>query len=160
MVEYRSLGRSGMKVAPLVVGTMNFGDATSEEDSYEILRLAHEAGVNMIDTAGNYTQGVSEEIIGRAIKRLGKRHEFVLATKGYFPVGPGPNDRGNSRLHLMRTCDESLRRLAPTTSTSSSSIGPISASRSTRRWARSPICSAQARSGISTGHRRILPGAS
>lgn len=111
MVEYRSLGRSGMKVAPLVVGTMNFGDATSEEDSYEILRLAHEAGVNMIDTAGNYTQGVSEEIIGRAIKRLGKRHEFVLATKGYFPVGPGPNDRGNSRLHLMRTCDESLRRL-------------------------------------------------
>ncbi|MBB6357542.1 aryl-alcohol dehydrogenase-like predicted oxidoreductase [Aminobacter aganoensis] len=90
---------------------MNFADATPEEDAREIVRVAHEAGVNFFDTAGNYNGGESERALGRAIADLGQRHEFIVATKCHFPIGPGPNDRGNSRLHVIRACEDALRRL-------------------------------------------------
>lgn len=110
-MNYRSLGRTGMMVSPLCVGTMNFGDVTSEADAREIVRAAFEAGINFFDTAGNYNAGESERILGRAIADFGQRHEFIIASKCHFPIGPGPNDRGNSRLHVIRACEDALRRL-------------------------------------------------
>jgi aryl-alcohol dehydrogenase-like predicted oxidoreductase len=100
-----------MMVSPLCVGTMNFFEPTAEEEAREIVRVAYEAGVNFFDTAGNYNKGESEKILGRAIAGLGKRHEFIVATKCHFPIGPGPNDRGNSRLHVIRACEDALKRL-------------------------------------------------
>ncbi len=110
-MNYRSLGHSGLKVSPLCIGTMNFGNPTTEEESGRILDRALAAGVNFVDTANSYNNGESERIIGRWLAASGRRHELVLATKAHFPTGPGPNDRGNSRVHLIRACDESLRRL-------------------------------------------------
>lgn len=110
-MNYRSLGRTGMMVSPLCVGTMNFFEPTPEEDAREIVRVAYEAGVNFFDTAGNYNKGESEKILGRAVADLGQRHEFIIATKCHFPIGPGPNDRGNSRLHVIRACEDALKRL-------------------------------------------------
>ncbi|HMQ30993.1 MAG TPA: aldo/keto reductase [Chloroflexaceae bacterium] len=110
-MEYRLLGRTGVRVAPLAIGTMNFGAPTSEEESARILDRALDAGLNLIDTANSYNAGESEAVIGRALRASGRRHEVVLATKAHFPTGPGPNERGNSRLHLVRACEDSLRRL-------------------------------------------------
>ncbi len=110
-MEYRLLGRTGVRVAPLAIGTMNFGAPTSEEESARILDRALDAGLNLIDTSNSYNAGESEAVIGRALRASGRRHEVVLATKVHYPTGPGPNDRGNSRLHIMRACEDSLRRL-------------------------------------------------
>jgi 1-deoxyxylulose-5-phosphate synthase len=110
-MEYRLLGRTGVRVAPLAIGTMNFGAPTPEDESARILDRALDAGLNLIDTANSYNAGESEAVIGRALRASGRRHEVVLATKAHFPTGAGPNDRGNSRLHLMRACEDSLRRL-------------------------------------------------
>jgi 1-deoxyxylulose-5-phosphate synthase len=110
-MEYRLLGRTGVRVAPLAIGTMNFGAPTAEDEAARILAFALDSGLNLIDTANSYNAGESEAIIGRALRASGRRHEAVLATKAHFPTGPGPNDRGNSRLHLLRACEESLRRL-------------------------------------------------
>lgn len=108
---YRSLGRSGMKVSQICLGTFNFSNPTSEEDSIKIVERASVAGINFLDTSNNYTNGESERIVGRAIARIGNRHNFVVATKAHFPVGPSPNDSSNSRVHLVRACEDSLRRL-------------------------------------------------
>lgn len=110
-VHYRALGRTGAKVSPLCVGTFNFGGPTDEREAEAIVRAAIEAGVNFFDSAGNYQQGASERVLGRALARLCARHEVLIATKAHFPIGPGPNDSGNSRLHLLRACEESLKRL-------------------------------------------------
>jgi 1-deoxyxylulose-5-phosphate synthase len=110
-MQYRSFGRTGVKVAPLAIGTMNFGSPTSEDQAAQIIACALDAGVNMFDTANSYNNGESEAIIGRILAANGRRNEVFLATKGHFPIGTGPNDRGNSRLYLMRACEESLRRL-------------------------------------------------
>lgn len=110
-MEYRLLGRTGIRVAPLAIGTMNFGAPTPEDEAARILARALDAGLNLIDTANSYNAGESEAVIGRALRANGRRHEVVLATKAHFPTGPGPNERGNSRLHLLRACDDSLRRL-------------------------------------------------
>jgi len=110
-MEYRLFGRTGVRVAPLCIGAMNFGNPTDEAEALRIIDRALDAGINMFDTANSYNNGESERIIGRALARDGKRDRVFLATKGHFPVGPGPNDRGNSRLHLMRACEDSLRRL-------------------------------------------------
>lgn len=110
-MEYRNLGRSGLKVSPLCVGTMNFGTPTSEDESHGIVDRALEAGVNFFDTADFYNGGESERVIGRWLTAGGRRHAIVLATKVFFPVGPGPNDRGLSRHHILQACDDSLRRL-------------------------------------------------
>lgn len=108
-MQYRTLGRSGLKVSPICLGTMMFGGATDEADSGRIVASAREAGVNFIDTADVYNDGRSEEITGRAI--AADRHAWVLATKVANPMGAGPNDRGLSRVRVLRAADESLRRL-------------------------------------------------
>ncbi|WP_203070271.1 aldo/keto reductase [Falsiroseomonas ponticola] len=108
-MNYRKLGRSGLKVSPLCLGAMMFGDATSEADSHAIIARAKEQGVNFIDTADTYNGGKSEEVVGRAIAQ--DRGWWVLATKMANPMEPGPNGRGLSRYHAMRAVDASLKRL-------------------------------------------------
>ncbi|MEN5081194.1 aldo/keto reductase [Bosea sp. TWI1241] len=108
-MDYRSLGRSGLKVSPLCLGTMMFGDQTDEAASRAIVDHAAAAGINFIDTADMYAQGRSEEIVGRAI--AARRHDWVLATKAANAWGEGPNQRGLSRKWLMEACDNSLKRL-------------------------------------------------
>ena len=110
-MEYRTLGRTGVRVSPLCLGVMNFGGPTPEAESIAILDAALDAGINFIDTADVYNAGESERIVGVALKRNGKRDQVVLATKANGTMGPGPNDRGISRYHIMKACDDSLRRL-------------------------------------------------
>ncbi len=108
-MDYRQLGRSGLRVSPLCLGTMMFGGATGEADSREIVDHARGAGINFIDTADVYNEGRSEEVTGRAIAE--HRHDWVLATKVASPNGTGPNRAGLSRKWLMEACENSLRRL-------------------------------------------------
>jgi len=108
-MEYRSLGKSGLKVSPLCLGTMMFGGPTDEPTATRITDQAREQGVNFIDTADGYTGGKSEEVTGRAIRE--HRSWWVLATKCANPTGKGPNARGVSRRHLHHAVDGSLRRL-------------------------------------------------
>lgn len=111
MATYRSLGRTGVQVSPLCLGAMNFGDPTPEDESLLIIDTALERGINFIDTANVYNQGESERIVGRALQRNGRRNDIVLATKVHGVMGPGPNDQGNSRYHIIKACEDSLRRL-------------------------------------------------
>jgi aryl-alcohol dehydrogenase-like predicted oxidoreductase len=108
-MEYRNLGRSGLKVSPICLGTMMFGGPTDEATAARIVAGARDAGINFIDTADQYTDGRSEEITGRAVKA--KRDWWVLATKVANPTGEGPNGTGLSRKWVMRACEASLRRL-------------------------------------------------
>ena len=117
-MEYRLLGRSGLKVSTLTVGTMTFGGKgwartvgdLGVNDARRLVDLCLDTGVNLIDTADVYSQGVSEDIIGEITG--GKRKNGVLiATKARFPMGDGPNDAGSSRHHLIRACEASLKRL-------------------------------------------------
>jgi aryl-alcohol dehydrogenase-like predicted oxidoreductase len=110
-MEYRSLGRSGVLVSPLCLGAMNFGGPTNEVDSFTILNQAIDAGINFIDTANVYNAGESERIVGKFIKESGKRDLIVLATKVYSRVGEGPNEAGASQYHIIKACEDSLRRL-------------------------------------------------
>ena len=108
-MEYRALGRSGLKVSPVCLGTMMFGGPTDEATAARIVARAREAGVNFIDTADAYAGGRSEEVTGRAI--AGDRHDWVLATKLSNPMATGPNGGGLSRKWMMRAIESSLRRL-------------------------------------------------
>ena len=108
-MNYRNLGRSGLKVSPLCLGSMMFGGATDEPTSARIIDQAREQGVNFIDTANVYNAGASEEVVGRAI--AANRDWWVVATKLANATGTGPNDRGTSRRHAMRAAEASLRRL-------------------------------------------------
>jgi aryl-alcohol dehydrogenase-like predicted oxidoreductase len=110
-MEYRSLGRTGVQVSVLCLGTGNFGAMTSEETARQIMQAALDAGINLFDTGDSYSNGKSERIIGRFLKETGQRERVILATKVYYPVGDGPNDQGLSRYHIMRACEGSLRRL-------------------------------------------------
>ncbi len=110
-MEYRSLGRTGVMVTPLCLGTMNFGGPTGEQDLIDIINHALDSGINFVDTANVYNGGESERIVGKALKDNGKRGQIVLATKVYSQTGPGPNDRGVSRYHILKACEDSLRRL-------------------------------------------------
>jgi len=110
-MEYRVLGRTGVKVSPLGLGTANFADPTPEDEAIGIINRAIDAGINLIDTSNSYANGESERIIGRALTQEGRRHKVILATKVFYKVGSGPNDEGLSRLHLIRACEDSLRRL-------------------------------------------------
>ncbi len=110
-MEYRRLGRSGVKVAPLALGTGNFSDPTPEDEASRIIHRAIDAGINLIDTGNSYSDGESERMIGRALAAGNRRHEVILATKVFYKVGPGPNDEDLSRLHIIRACEDSLRRL-------------------------------------------------
>jgi aryl-alcohol dehydrogenase-like predicted oxidoreductase len=110
-MEYRNLGRTGLKVSPLCLGAMMFG-AWGNPDRAESIRVIHralDAGINFVDTANNYSSGESEEIVGQALQ--GKRDGVVLATKVWAPMGPGPNERGLSRKAIQEQVEASLRRL-------------------------------------------------
>ena len=111
MMEYRRLGRSGLHVSSLVLGTMNFGGPTSGEESFRIIDRAMEVGINLFDCADVYVDGQSERILGEALQRDGKRQRVLVTSKVYWPSGPGPNDSGNSRHHILESCENSLRRL-------------------------------------------------
>jgi aryl-alcohol dehydrogenase-like predicted oxidoreductase len=108
-MEYRNLGRSGLKVSPLVLGSMMFGGQTDEPTAQRIVAEAREHGVNFIDTADVYNDGRSEEVVGRAVKA--ERDRWILATKLAGPRGPGPNERGLSRKWMFQAVEASLRRL-------------------------------------------------
>src|SRR5437588_4838533 len=116
-MEYRQLGRSGLKVSALTMGTMTFGGRgnfgnvgnTDVDEARRQVDLCLEAGVNLIDTADVYSGGRSEEIVGAAI--AGHRDDVLLATKVRMPMGDGPNDAGLSRHHIISGCEASLRRL-------------------------------------------------
>lgn len=111
-MELRNLGNSGTMVSELALGTMTFGAEADEQTSHALLERYLDAGGNLVDTADVYSAGVSESIIGRWLARNhGRRDDIVLATKGRFPMGAGPNDLGLSRTHLRRALDDSLRRL-------------------------------------------------
>lgn len=110
-MDYRPLGRTGVKVSSLCLGTMNFGDRTEASEAYDIVDAALDHGVNFIDTADIYNLGRSEEIVGEALKRNGKRDHVVLATKVHNAMSDDVNDRGNSRRHIVEACNASLRRL-------------------------------------------------
>ena len=118
-MDHRNLGKTGLKVSPLCMGTMQFGWSADEALAHRILSAAYEAGINFIDTADIYSRwvpgnpgGVSEEIIGRWMKTAGiPREKLVIATKVRGRMGDGPNDEGLSRLHIMQAVEASLRRL-------------------------------------------------
>jgi aryl-alcohol dehydrogenase-like predicted oxidoreductase len=117
-MEYRQLGASGFTVPLLSFGTGTFGGNseffnawgnTGVGDATRLVDICLDAGVNMFDTADVYSGGMAEDILGKAV--AGRRDKVIIATKASFPMGPGPNDRGNSRHHLLRACEASLRRL-------------------------------------------------
>jgi aryl-alcohol dehydrogenase-like predicted oxidoreductase len=117
-MEYRQLGRSGLKVPVLSLGTGTFGGqgamfskwgTTDVKEATRLVDVSLDAGLNFFDTADVYSAGASEEILGQAIR--GRRDELLISTKGTFPMGPGPNDKGSSRHHLIRACEASLKRL-------------------------------------------------
>ncbi|MGZ9236109.1 MAG: aldo/keto reductase [Anaerolineales bacterium] len=110
-MEYRMLGRSGVLVSPLCLGTMNFGGSTNEEDSFEIMQKAIEAGINFFDTANVYNKGESERITGRFLKEKKLRDQIVLATKVFGRAGDLPNEGGGTRYHIVKACEDSLQRL-------------------------------------------------
>jgi aryl-alcohol dehydrogenase (NADP+) len=116
-VKTTSLGRSGLKVSRLCLGCMTYGSSKwrpwvlDEEAGRPFIRRALEAGITFFDTADMYSHGASEEVLGRAIRDFAKRDEIVIATKVFFRTGPGANDEGLSRKHILQAIDASLRRL-------------------------------------------------
>ena len=116
-MEYVRLGSSGLNVSRICLGTMTFGTSAwrpwvlDEADSRPFLKRAIERGINFFDTADMYSRGVSEEVVGRALKEYAPRDQVVIATKAFYPMGAGPNDRGLSRRHLFDAIEGSLRRL-------------------------------------------------
>jgi aryl-alcohol dehydrogenase-like predicted oxidoreductase len=117
LMEYRQLGKSGLRVSVLSLGTMTFGGrsvfskvgSTDVDTARRQVDLCLEAGVNLFDTADVYSEGVSEEILGQVLE--GRRDDVLIASKARMIVGEGPNDGGVSRYHLIRSCERSLRRL-------------------------------------------------
>ena len=108
-MEYRRVGRSGLKVSEICMGTMTFGHGTDAAEAERIVRTSLDAGVTFFDTADGYSDGASETILGRALGS--RRRETVIATKVFAPMGPGPNDSGMSRVHIINAVEDSLRRL-------------------------------------------------
>ncbi len=110
-MEYRNLGRSGVKVSEVSLGSwLTYGGSVAAEQATSCIHKAYELGVNFFDTANVYVRGDAEEIVGRALAGF-ERDSYFLATKVYFPMGEGPNDRGLSRKHIMEQCHASLKRL-------------------------------------------------
>jgi aryl-alcohol dehydrogenase-like predicted oxidoreductase len=111
-MEYRTLGRTGIKVSTLCLGAMMFGGRTEFEDGVAIIDKAIDSGINFIDTANVYNAGNSEEVVGEAVKRRGRRDSLVIATKVHGVMdAEDPNGQGNSRRHIIQQCEASLRRL-------------------------------------------------
>jgi aryl-alcohol dehydrogenase (NADP+) len=116
-MNYVNLGKTGIKVSRLCLGMMSYGTpkwrdwVLPEQESRPFIKRALEAGINFFDTADMYSRGVSEEVLGRALKDMAPRDEVVVATKVFFPMGDGPNDKGLSRYHILNAIDQSLERL-------------------------------------------------
>jgi aryl-alcohol dehydrogenase (NADP+) len=116
-MEYVRLGRSGLKVSRICLGTLTFGSPgwrdyiLDEDDSRPLIRRALDFGINFFDTADMYSYGRSEEIVGKALKDFARRSEVIIATKTYFPMSDDPNDRGLSRKHIVSSVEASLKRL-------------------------------------------------
>ena len=117
-MEFTRFGNTGMAVSRICLGTMTYGEPTerwpwalNEQQSRPFIKKALELGINFFDTADVYTAGASERVVGKALKDFAKRDEIVLATKVFNPMGPGPNDKGLSRKHIMSAIDASLQRL-------------------------------------------------
>ena len=108
-MEYRRMGRTGLKVSEICLGTMTFGHGTDQAEATRIVDLAFAAGVNFFDTANAYGNGQSEVLLGEALK--GRRKDAIIATKVFNPMGPNPNDSGMSRVHILRAIEDSLTRL-------------------------------------------------
>jgi aryl-alcohol dehydrogenase-like predicted oxidoreductase len=109
-MHYRMLGQTGVRVSPLCLGSLNFGNPTPEKESIHMIHRALDAGVNFIDSANVYNQGLSETVVGKALAD-GRREKVILATKAHFPTSDDLNDRGNSRRHLFQAVEQSLDRL-------------------------------------------------
>jgi aryl-alcohol dehydrogenase-like predicted oxidoreductase len=110
-MQYRHLGQSGLKVSEVCLGSwLTYGNATEDATAEACVDKAFELGINFFDTANVYAGGKAEEILGRSLKKY-DRDDYVLATKVFFPMGQGPNDRGLSRKHIREQCDRSLKRL-------------------------------------------------
>jgi len=110
-MEYARLGRSGLQISKLVLGTMNFGNPTDERTAGRVMHAALDAGINCIDCADVYAGGKSEAIVGRALKAAGRRKDVILTSKVFWPTGGSPNEKGLSQTHIFKSCDESLKRL-------------------------------------------------
>jgi aryl-alcohol dehydrogenase-like predicted oxidoreductase len=110
-MEYVRLGRSGLRVSRLCMGTMTFGREADADTSFALLDRFFDAGGTFVDTADQYSTGGSELVVGRWLRERGHRDQIVLATKVYAPMGSGPNDGGLSRIHIQRAVEDSLRRL-------------------------------------------------
>ena len=110
-MQYRRLGRSGLMISELTLGTMNFGGPTDEITSLKLIDKALDYGINLLDCANTYAGGRSEKIIGKALKNNGKRHHVLLTSKAFMPTSDRPNTSGNSRHNLINSCMESLNRL-------------------------------------------------
>jgi aryl-alcohol dehydrogenase-like predicted oxidoreductase len=109
-MQYIRLGRSGLKVSRVCLGTNMFGAGyVDDQRAISVIHAAHEQGINFIDTADAYHSGLSEHVVGKAVE--GRRHEFVIGTKGFIATGPGVNDKGLSRKHIIEAVEGSLRRL-------------------------------------------------
>lgn len=108
-MKYRNMGRTGLKVSEVCLGTMTFAHGTDEAAAKAMVDLSFEAGINFFDTADGYQIGESEIMLGKALK--GRRRDAVIATKFFNPMGPGPNDSGMSRVHIMQSIEDSLKRL-------------------------------------------------
>ena len=110
-MEYRNLGKSGVKVSEVSLGSwLTYGGSVAAEQATSCIHKAYELGINFFDTANVYVRGDAEEIVGKALEGF-ERDSYFLATKVYFPMGDGPNDRGLSRKHIMEQCHASLTRL-------------------------------------------------
>lgn len=110
-MKYRRLGNSGVKVSEVGLGSwLTYGESVENNTAKECIDKAYELGINFFDTANVYNRGEAEKVVGKALKNY-SRDSYVLASKVYFPMGDGPNDRGLSRKHIMEQCDASLKRL-------------------------------------------------
>ncbi|MBW4619876.1 MAG: aldo/keto reductase family protein [Cyanosarcina radialis HA8281-LM2] len=110
-MEYRQLGKHGIRVSEICLGSwLTYGGATAEDTGRQCIEQAYDLGINFFDTANVYARGEAEKIVGKVLRQY-RRESYVLATKVYFPVGNGPNDRGLSRKHILEQCDASLKRL-------------------------------------------------
>jgi aryl-alcohol dehydrogenase-like predicted oxidoreductase len=110
-LEYRHLGKYGVKISEVGLGSwLTYGGATEDNVADAIINKAYDLGINFFDTANVYANGEAERVVGKALSKF-RRDSYVLATKVYFPMGPGPNDRGLSRKHITEQCNLSLKRL-------------------------------------------------
>jgi len=110
-MKYRNVGNSGLLVSEVSLGSwLTYGEATEKQTAIETIDRAYDMGINFFDTANAYNRGAAESVVGEALKKY-SRSSYVLATKVYFPMGDGPNDRGLSRKHIMEQCEASLKRL-------------------------------------------------